>query len=237
MSIIAIHQPQYFPWFGLLHKMITCDRFIILDNVQFNRRSFQNRALYATQSGHKYLTIPVHAPNHQSDALAIRAIEWGEAPQKIRAAHFQTLRHRYGKTPGWREAAPEITALLLDPLEDETPYGLIIASMNLTLKLFGVEKPTCLASSWELSSHKDQLMLDLTRSAGGRHYLSGQGAKIYTRPEIFSAAQIELRYQEFTHPDYPQSHGGPFAPGCMALDLFFEDPDAARRYAQRVSMR
>ncbi|MEO5332550.1 MAG: WbqC family protein [Magnetococcus sp. YQC-5] len=236
MSVIAIHQPHYFPWLGLLHKILSCDRFIILDSVQFNRRAFQNRALYASRQGVHYLTIPVHAPNHQQEGMSLRDLVWAGDAQKIRASHFQTLRHRYGKTPGWHLALPDLTELLLQPRPDETVCGLIIASIHLTLKWFGVDKITLCSSSLAVAGHKDELMLNLTQAVGGQIYLSGQGAKAYTRPEVFTMAQVGLRYQEFTHPEYPQTHGGIFVPGCMALDLFFENPKAAQQYAQNIDM-
>ena len=43
MKIIAICQPHFFPWIGYFNMIYNCDEFIFLDNVQFNRRSWQNR--------------------------------------------------------------------------------------------------------------------------------------------------------------------------------------------------
>ena len=45
MSSVVIHQPEYLPWANLFFKIYKCDNFIFLDNVQYSRRSFQNRNL------------------------------------------------------------------------------------------------------------------------------------------------------------------------------------------------
>ena len=33
-ATLAIHQPNYLPWPGYLHKLAACDRFVYLDAVQ-----------------------------------------------------------------------------------------------------------------------------------------------------------------------------------------------------------
>ena len=43
MYSIVIHQPEYLPWMNLFLKISKCEKFIFLDNVQYSRRSFQNR--------------------------------------------------------------------------------------------------------------------------------------------------------------------------------------------------
>jgi len=35
--IVSIHQPNYLPWMGLMHKILESDIFIVLDDVQFVR--------------------------------------------------------------------------------------------------------------------------------------------------------------------------------------------------------
>ena len=48
---VAIHQPNYFPYLGFFHKLVRCDVFVILDNVQFNRGGFVNRNRIKTAGG------------------------------------------------------------------------------------------------------------------------------------------------------------------------------------------
>ncbi len=33
--ICAIHQPNFFPWLGYFDKIKRCDKFVVLDDVQF----------------------------------------------------------------------------------------------------------------------------------------------------------------------------------------------------------
>ena len=59
MSKILIHQPEYLPWTHLFEKIKLSDVFVFLDNVQYNRRSYQNRNEIKTQHGRKWLTVPL----------------------------------------------------------------------------------------------------------------------------------------------------------------------------------
>lgn len=40
---IACHQPNFIPWFPFFYKMAMVDKFVILNNVQFEKNGFQNR--------------------------------------------------------------------------------------------------------------------------------------------------------------------------------------------------
>jgi WbqC-like protein family len=43
MTVCAIMQPTYLPWVGYLDLIDRVDVFVFLDNVQFERRSWQQR--------------------------------------------------------------------------------------------------------------------------------------------------------------------------------------------------
>jgi len=58
---IAIHQPNFIPWYPFFYKMAKCDKFIILTHVQFEKNGFQNRYRY---SDGKWVTKPVSKGLH-----------------------------------------------------------------------------------------------------------------------------------------------------------------------------
>ena len=59
MYSIVIHQPEYLPWMNLFLKISKCEKFIFLDNVQYSRRSFQNRNIISKNEKLYYLTVPL----------------------------------------------------------------------------------------------------------------------------------------------------------------------------------
>lgn len=61
--IVAIHQPNLFPRLKTLQKLALADVWIVLDDVQYCQREFQNRAWIVPLSGNEYwCTLPVTLP-------------------------------------------------------------------------------------------------------------------------------------------------------------------------------
>jgi hypothetical protein len=221
--IVAIHQPPYLPWFGLLEKIALADRFVVLDTVQYNARAFLHRTLYSTGAGAKYLSLAVSSKGHQINSTPIRDITLTD--RTVPRKHFETLRHRYGKRPGWPAVAPGLERILTNA--PERLIDLNVALLRLTLEHFAVDTELVMASDLEGAGAKTALMLSLSTSAGAGTYLSGSGASSYMEEGPFIDAGMAVRWQAFEHPQYPQSHGGPFQPGCFALEWIIEQPDRA----------
>lgn len=57
MVRIAIHQNNFIPWLPFFYKMAMADKFILLDNVQFEKNNFQNRY----KIGEKWITKSVES--------------------------------------------------------------------------------------------------------------------------------------------------------------------------------
>lgn len=56
MFRIAIHQPNFVPWFPFFYKMAMVDKFVLLNHVQFEKGGYQNRFKYKD----KWITKPVN---------------------------------------------------------------------------------------------------------------------------------------------------------------------------------
>lgn len=53
---IALHQPNFIPWFPFFYKMAMVDKFVILNHVQFEKNGYQNRFKYKD----KWITKPIN---------------------------------------------------------------------------------------------------------------------------------------------------------------------------------
>ena len=52
-------QPTFLPWIGYFSMMSEVDKFVLLDDVQFERRSWQQRNKILTSNGPIWLAMPV----------------------------------------------------------------------------------------------------------------------------------------------------------------------------------
>src|SRR5689334_10245014 len=65
-GLCAIHQPNLFPRLTTLAKLFAADYWIVLDDVQFNRRDYQHRARLAALDDprrQRWLSLPTHLPD------------------------------------------------------------------------------------------------------------------------------------------------------------------------------
>ncbi|MEI7729538.1 MAG: WbqC family protein [Verrucomicrobiota bacterium] len=221
--VVSIHQPHYLPWLGLLAKIAASDIFIWLDTVQYNRWDFQHRTRYSTEHGLKYLSLSVCSKGTQTNRVLIKDVLL--ADKQILPKHFQTLRHRYGKTPGWKHVKERLAYIYHHPFErmDEVCW----ATTRLSLDLFHLKPVVHIASQLPVVGVKSELMLNLTRAVGGDHYLSGPGARTYLDMAIFAQAGTGVSFHEFKHPIWKQTSGHPFHAAAFAMEWFLEEPEEA----------
>ena len=143
----------------------------------------------------------------------------------ISARHFETLRHRYSRTPGWRVLAPSLGDIMNRQWNKLIDLNLEL--LHLTMKTFHVSTPIILGSALDATGSKQDLIIHMVKSIGGSGYLSGKGARAYMDETRCNKDNIQLYWQDFHHPQYFQSHLGNFQPGCFALEWFLEEPDRA----------
>jgi hypothetical protein len=214
--IVSIHQPAYLPWLGYFHRIAVSDLHIVLDSVQFEKNSFTNRNKVRTANGWCWLTVPVRTSG-LFGALAIDRVEI-ETRADWQRKHWQTLRQNYGRAPYFAAHAPffeELYACRWTRLAD-----LCQAMTVYLLKAFGIATPLRYSSQMESGGAKDELILNLCREAGATTYLSGALGRNYLREQLFREAGIEVVYQDYAHPVYPQTTA-PFLPYMAAIDLLF----------------
>jgi hypothetical protein len=232
--IVAIHQPNYLPYIGYFLKMARCDRFIVLDDVQYVRRGYVNRNRIKTPQGVQWLSVPVQVKGNYAARINEMIPCW-ESSWVHR--HERTLEVNYRRAPYFDEV---MDTVIRPPLEESEDRGASLADLNTSLirsicRYLGIETPITLASQYGVESESLERLITLTTAAGGTKYLSGRGADKYQDPRRFADAGIELRYNDFVHPHYPQLWGR-FEMGMSVVDfLFCAGRDAAEFFQNRAA--
>jgi len=214
--IEAGHQPNYLPWLGFFDKILRSDIFIIADNVQFERQGFQNRNRIKTQSGVKWLTVPI---KHVGRDLLISEIEIAnQAEPRWAEKHWQTLKHNYSKAPHWDEFSGFFE-------EAYSQKWTMLIDLNLHLikgfmKFFNIKTPLVMASSLKASGKGSEQIIAQCKELGADTHLSGAGGHNYLDLKRFEEEGIKVIFQDFWYPVYPQLHGE-FVPHLSAIDYLF----------------
>jgi hypothetical protein len=213
---VVIHQPDFLPWCGFFHRFLRADLYIALDHVQFvsgTSRSWTYRDRIKSPSGPRWLSLsvrkaPLGTPISQ---IALASGAWREA-------NLNLLRESYRQAPYFNEIFPSVEALYA--VGHERLVEMTLASIDLLCDLLGVRVQRELSSAMEPAGTSNEMLVDLLKKCGATRYLSGLGAKAYFDPASFATAGIEVAWQEFAHPVYPQLHGA-FVPMLSAIDMLF----------------
>ena len=213
---VVIHQPDFLSHLGFFHRFLNANLYVALDHVQFvngTSRSWTHRDKIKTPRGVQWLTISVRKTSRDTP---INAVELSETDW--RAQNLNLVRENYRTAAYFREIFPELEKLYALPCARLVEFT--IASIDMLLRLFGISIPSVLSSSLKPVGHKNELLVDILRKVGASRYLSGVGARDYFDPAPFEKAGIDVAWQEFKHPVYPQLHGE-FMPYLSSIDLLF----------------
>lgn len=111
-ELCAIHQPDLFPRLTALAKLFAAECWIVLDDVQFTRRDYQQRARLGDldePDRRQWLTLPTHLP--QGRQTLIRDALIGD-PCLARRKTAGMLRRHYGALAGPRAGPGPSTGCL-----------------------------------------------------------------------------------------------------------------------------
>ena len=217
---VAIHQPNYLPYFGFFHKMARSDWFVLYDTAQFSKNEFQNRNRIKTATGISWLTVPVERGSFRP----IRSVrissntEWAEK-------HMRSLEANYRRAPFFASYEAELGAVL-------RRNWTFLAELNAALiglisRWLSIDARILNASELPPPTTQDptERLVEITRACKGEIYLSGTGGRRYLKEDAFS--DVTLEYDDFRPKPYTQVFGA-FVPNLSVVDAILNCGDAAR---------
>jgi RimJ/RimL family protein N-acetyltransferase len=226
--LVAIHQPNFFPWLGFFDKLRRCDTFVLLDTVEFSKGSRINRSQVLVGGRPHWITAPVRRSGIGGpirDMLIEEGRDW-------RSNVVRTLRQSYSRAPGTAVAMPLLEELIGFPTERLTDFN-EQAIRRLAHELGLTRAAIVRASDLAVEGRATRLLVDIVRAVGGTAYLAGGGAGGYQEDELFDESGIELVHQRFVPPLYPQPVDEP-VPGLSVIDALMQcGPDGARALLSR----
>lgn len=221
-GVVAIHQPNFFPWLGYFDKIRRADIFILLDAVAYPRAgsggmgSWCNRVRLAVQGEARWVTCPLRrAP--LGTPIATTEID---DSQSWRAKLLRTLDVNYGKAPQFATCMTMLEPLIRAPESNLATFN--IRAIEAIATHLGLSTTRFIRqSTLSYSGRATELLISLVKAVGGSTYLSGDGAAGYQRDELFAENDIGLLKQNFSLSPYGEpSH---FIPGLSVIDYLMRD--------------
>jgi len=214
-NICSIMQPTYLPWAGYFNLIARADHFYFLDDVQFEKGSWQQRNQILLGSHPCLLTVPV---NRSNLGQLINEVTIDTRRGNWRRKHIQSLSHAYSRKPYFNLIEP-----LLNIIENESMTS--ICNLNIALiqqisEIIGLNTSFHLSSSHKIHSSRSLKLLALCEITNSNVYLSPVGATDYLAEDSFeSQSQVALQIQDYQCVPYMQNQGRDFVSHMSIVDV------------------
>lgn len=216
-KLVVIHQPDFIPYIGFFDRLAKADIYVVLDNVQYVRGSrdhWTNRDMIKTRKGEKWITVSVKKEHREvkiKDVMLAEESAWRNRCKCL-------LKENYIRAKYYNDIKTYVEKMFDYQCEYLIDFNLnIIRMIN---ELLGINIEILRASEIGGQGQKDELLIDIMKKIGQTKYLSGVGAKAYCNEELYVKNNIEIIWQDFQHPIYPQQFGE-FIPYLSIIDLLF----------------
>jgi len=216
---VSIHQPNYLPWMGLIHKICNSDIFVIFDDVQLVRgKSYVIRTQINTSGGAKWISVPVENKNEFLKINQIKInnkISWQDE-------HWNKIFENYHKTKFFEEYSENFKIILYEKWNSLVEMN--FAFIKEILNILEIQKNIKFSSELGVDGLGTEKIINIIKAVNGNEYISGTGKGssryIIDNEEKFEKNSIKLSFQKFEQPKYNQISSD-FVPNLSIIDSIF----------------
>ncbi|HNV95219.1 MAG TPA: WbqC family protein [Bacteroidales bacterium] len=214
----AIMQPTYLPWIGYFSLINQVDYFIFLDNVQFDKRSWQQRNRIKTKNGLMWLTVPVDVKNKFFQKIYEASI----SDINFYETHLKTMYYNYAKSNYFNEIYVILNEVYLK--KHKSLSELNIELIKTISQFIGIKANFIKASELNINEKRSKLLSSICECLNVNVYVSPLGSKDYLVEEKdeFLNKNIMIEFQNYEHPEYNQLFP-PFISYASVIDLMFNE--------------
>lgn len=211
--LLSGHQPNYWPYPGLIGKIMKSDKFIYVTKVQFEKKSWQKRNRIRTKDGWIYIQVPTVTKGkfdqNICDVLIDNTTDWKEKTLK-------TISLVYGKTPYYNEYKDFLEDLYSRKWEYLSELDIHI--MNFILNELGCKTEILYDKNYDFKGNKTDMLVDMCKKLECDTYLSNLGSSAYVNISTFTDAGLNHKYIDYKGETYKQQFYG-FEQGMSILDM------------------
>jgi WbqC-like protein family len=209
---VAVHQPQYFPYPGFFHKLSQVDLFVLMDDVQYDKR-YTNRNRIVDSHGPIWLTVPINKAQKGLPNMEIEVnneIPWAKD-------HWKKILLSYSNSAGF----PAYRGFLEQVYQRRWRFllDLDVETLKATMEWLGIKVPVMRESQLGIHRTGTERIVEVCKAVGADTYVSGTGGRNYLDPGLFERNGLKLEYQDYHAVPYPQRLTGQFIPDLSILDM------------------
>lgn len=229
--IVAIQRPDFFPCVEHLDQIAKADLLIILDHVQYEHTTGENRMKIKTEHGSQWFSVPLVRASHRqpiSEKIICNDSSW---QRKI----MRALKSSYQMSPYFDFYAPMLWDIFGTTWH--RLLGLNMKILRFMLEAFDIRTKVVYSSELGIRDKKTDLELHLCRQVGADALLCSMGGpQKHLDAERFERVGTLIMRETFKHPRYVQ-YPNPkvFIEGLSAVDMLFNCGPNSERWLRYES--
>lgn len=224
---IGISQPTFLPWQGYLALINYVDEFIILDDVQFDKRSWQQRNKIKFNNKELLLTIPVKTKGKHEQKINEVVIN---NQTNFIEKHLKSIFLSYKKSKYFKNYFFKLETIFQKKFDKL--FDLNINLLNFLLNEIEIDTKISLSSGLNLKEKKHILIDKICDIKNCSHYITSKGSEIYLKNLNTSQINYKISYYEFKNLEYTQL-GNNFISYLSSLDLLFNLGKDSKNYLEK----
>lgn len=218
-------QPHFIPWLGYFYLILKSKKFIILDNVQFDKRSWQQRNLILNNKKKEWITIPVITKGNFHQKISDVKINYSN---NFQHKHLNKIFYNYKNYKYFNEVYS-----IIERVYKKNHEFLINLNMDLIQSIcsfLDIDFQINYASSLNVNKKKAELIYGIIMKFPYQIYLTPEGSKKYLEDsKLFK--KIDIKYLKYEPLNYTMKKD--FLPNLSIIDLLFNQGDKSRQFIEK----
>ena len=222
--MIVITQPTYLPWSGYFDLIDRSEVVVFLDDVQFHRRSWQQKNKIILNDDYKDLTIPVKKKGLRHQKIKDTQVFSGEFLDH----HIKVIYSAYCNTKYFKNYFPVIENLYKGFKKKKLLSEINIILIKKICSIIGIKANFEVSSSMAVNYKGSKKLAMICKKLNKFNYLTNEGSMVYLKLPVenkfFLDEKINIYVQNYKCVKYSQN-STKFLEKASILDLLFNEGD------------
>lgn len=228
----VIMQPTFIPWSGYFNLISAADEFVYLDDVQFEKQSWQSRNAILLDK--KRFLLKLQISRGSLDRKINEVFLSSESTWRLKLK--RTLTETYSKHPYSSALEPVVDALNDVSLTQLSDFN--IGIIEKYCDLLRIKTRRRKSSEMGITGKRSERILAICEKLNCNEYISPQGARNYIEEDnLFSNSPTTLFFQNFNPAPYSQIGTKEFISHLSIVDIMANiGPEASGQYVRTGSL-
>lgn len=189
---ISINQPAFLPWINYFKRISEVDVFVILDDVQYEKNSFINRAQIKNKNNEiLWLTIPLKKHKFHSEENLIKNISIS-SDKNWKKKQVKTIIQNFSNQKNFYLVKDCINKIY--EYDDTNLSNFLTHQLKILIKILKIDTKIILSSDLNIEEKKSLKIVEICKRLNADEYISGPLGSDYLDESSFKKDNIKFSY-------------------------------------------